>query len=207
MLTPEYTQENLLKKVHIGETDYYFKDEDLRNFVESFGTSVSKDAVNRITSEGTNVPTEEGVVDYIDNAVRPDINSKASVSLDNDEGLVFNYIPYFGPGPGELENPVEISFVANPNQSSEDLAAINVELDELPSAYDVESGTTIANAHLPELRSWHRTGEPPWSGEIVANWVTDPDNPSSTIVDVTDETTTIDADLTLYTYFEQVFAM
>ena len=93
MPTPEYTQENLLKKVHIGNTDYYFKDEDLRNFVESFGTAVEKDAVSVLDDTGTDLPTETAVADYVDDIKTNYIDPKASVALGNDEELIFNYVP------------------------------------------------------------------------------------------------------------------
>ena len=89
----EYEHENVLKKVHVGNTDYYFKDEDLRNSVENFGTAVDKDAVETLDSSGTDLPTEAAVADYINDFKTNEVDPKVSVALGNDEELIFNYIP------------------------------------------------------------------------------------------------------------------
>ena len=160
MPTPEYTQENLLKKVHIGETDYYFKDEDLRNFVESFGDAVYKDTASEITEEGTDIPTEAAVAAYLDDVKTNEIDPKIAVSLGNDEELIFNYTPItptpedtiaitiagiMGFGPGEM--------------STEDyLDYIEVAVDEeFPKVVNITPGTTIGNIQI----NYHRTDPEP----------------------------------------------
>lgn len=93
MPTLDYEHDNVLKKVHIGETDYYVKDADLRTAVEGFGSSVSHDSSSVLDPDGTDLPTESAVAGYMDDFKTNEVDPKVSVVLGNDEDLIFNYIP------------------------------------------------------------------------------------------------------------------
>ena len=93
MPTLDYEHDNVLKKVHIGNTDYYVKDADLRTAVEGFGSSVSHDSSSVLDPEGTDLPTESAVAGYMDDFKTNEVDPKVSVVLGNDEDLIFNYIP------------------------------------------------------------------------------------------------------------------
>lgn len=96
-ISPDYTHNNVLKKVNIGNNDYYLKDEDLRDTVEAFGGAVYCDAASSLDPTGTDVPTEKATADYVGDQIttltETVINPKVSVRTGLDEELIFDYIP------------------------------------------------------------------------------------------------------------------
>ena len=210
MLTPEYTQENLLKKVHIGETDYYFKDEDLRNFVESFGTAVNKDAVTTLDSSGTDLPTEAAIADYIDEIKTNEIDPKVSVALGSDEELIFNYIPVVSSSGTQYLVAFSLEDVQFGNRAI-------IQIQRAPDDMIVNAGDTLMPLET-DHGSWQEYEDIP-SPEftvydsnmnvlenhnfIFQGWCTDPNDRTQTIIDgsyIPDHT------MTLYPVFSEVIA-
>lgn len=58
-----------LAKVKLGDSVYYLKDADLRTIVEAFGTATSKNYADVLTSNGSSLPTESAVYDYVVSAI------------------------------------------------------------------------------------------------------------------------------------------
>ena len=94
-----------------------------------------------------------------------------------------------------------IRFELNPYQ---DLSEFDVEISEPLEEYSiiVESGTAINGDYLPII-PWNYTISPPYPSVVVAQWVTDPQDPLTVIEDY--DSMTITEDLTLYTYFSEYF--
>lgn len=190
----EYEHENVLKKVHVGNTDYYFKDEDLRNSVENFGTAVNKDAVETLDSSGTDLPTEAAVADYIDDFKTNEVDPKASVALGSDEELIFNYIPVAS----SSSSTYTITYMFGPNQVIGDLI---IQVTSVPESIEINAGDSLED-HLSEPMWIARDG----NGNTVENpsvsftgWCTDSSDPSNTKVSFL---TRPESDLELYPVFE-----
>ena len=206
----EYEHENVLKKVHVGNTDYYFKDEDLRNSVENFGTAVDKDAVETLDSSGTDLPTEAAVADYIDDFKTNEVDPKVSVALGNDEELIFNYIPVVSSSGTQYLVAFSLEDVQFGNRAI-------IQIQRAPDDMIVNAGDTLMPLET-DHGSWQEYEDIP-SPEftvydsnmnvlenhnfIFQGWCTDPNDRTQTIIDgsyIPDHT------MTLYPVFSEVIA-
>ena len=206
----EYEHENVLKKVHVGNTDYYFKDEDLRNSVENFGTAVDKDAVETLDSSGTDLPTEAAVADYINDFKTNEVDPKVSVALGNDEELIFNYIPVVSSSGTQYLVAFSLEDVQFGNRAI-------IQIQRAPDDMIVNAGDTLMPLET-DHGSWQEYEDIP-SPEftvydsnmnvlenhnfIFQGWCTDPNDRTQTIIDgsyIPDHT------MTLYPVFSEVIA-
>ena len=64
-IKPSYVNSNTLKKVTIGGSIYFLKDEDLRTLVESFGNVVYKDVETTFNEDSVNIATSAATAKYI----------------------------------------------------------------------------------------------------------------------------------------------
>ena len=64
-IKPSYVNANVLKKVTVGGSTYFLKDEDLRKLVESFGDVVYKNVVTTFDAEGVDIATEAATAKYV----------------------------------------------------------------------------------------------------------------------------------------------
>lgn len=71
-ITPVYDHalELSLKKLTVNGSVYWLKDEDLRNFVSTFGTVVMKDVETTFTENGANIATSAAIAEWVKKQIK-----------------------------------------------------------------------------------------------------------------------------------------